>query len=291
MKKVGLIGLGIMGSGMAGQLIEKGFALTVWNRDRTKAKPLVEKGAKLAESPAELASEVEVVITMLRDDAVVRKILLGDQGAINAAKPGTVFIDMSTVTPMLARELAVTCQAKGLPFLDAPVTGSKGAAASGQLSILVGGEASTLAAARDILEAMSQSITHVGPNGSSAVLKLANNQLCGVLLASLGESLALCQAAGLNREMVLETLVGTVGRVAAMKKPKILQRDYSTDFALDLLHKDLTQTMQAANEVTVAMPLLGVTREIIQQARKEGKGGQDFSIIADVAERDQTGEF
>lgn len=282
MKKVGFMGLGIMGGGMAGQLIEKGFELTVWNRNRSKMKPLVEKGAKPAESPADLASQVEVVITMLRDDAVVREILLGEQGAIKAAKPGTVFIDMSTVTPMMARELAAACQAKGLLFLDAPVTGSKGAAASGQLSILVGGEASTLDAVRDILAAMSQSISHIGPNGSSAVLKLANNQLCGVLLASLGESLSLCQAAGLNREMVLETLVSTVGRVSAMKKSKIMQRDYSTDFALDLIFKDITQTLQAANEVTLPMPILAATREVIQQARKDGKGGQDFSVIADV---------
>jgi 3-hydroxyisobutyrate dehydrogenase len=270
-----------MGSGMAGQLLEKGFELLVWNRDQKKAQPLVEKGAKLAESSADLASKVEVVITMLRDDAVVREILLGENGAIRVAKPGTIFIDMSTVTPMLARELAAACKARGLPFLDAPVPGSKGAAASGQLGILVGGEASTLEAVRDILEAMSQSIIHVGLNGSSAVLKLANNQLSGVFIAALGESLALCEAAGLNREMVLETLSATASRVGGMKKPKILNRDFSTDFALDLIHKDLTQTLQAANELTVPMPLLATARELYQQARKEGKGDKDFSIITE----------
>lgn len=281
MKKVGFIGLGLMGSGMAGQLLAKGYDLTVWNRDTGKAQPLVEKGVKLAASPADLASKVEVVITMLRDDAVVREILLGESGAIGAAQPGATFIDMSTVTPGMARELAAACQARNLPFLDAPVTGSKGAAASGQLGILVGGEAATLESVRDILEAMSQSITHVGPNGASAVLKLANNQLSGVFLAALGESLALCDAAGLDREMVLETLSATATRVGGMKKPKILNRDFSTDFALDLLHKDLTQTLQAANELTVPMPLLATAREIYQQARKAGKGGKDFSIVTE----------
>lgn len=281
MKKVGLIGLGIMGGGMAGQLLQKGYDLTVWNRDANKAQPLVEKGAKLAESPADLASKVEVVISMLRDDAVVREILLGENGAVQAAKPGTTFIDMSTVTPGLTHEFAAATQARGLLYLDAPVTGSKGAAASGQLIILAGGEASTLESVRDILEAMSQTIVHIGPTGSSAVIKLANNQLIGVVLAALGESLALTDAAGLNREMVLEMLIGTVSRVAALKKPKILNHDFSTEFALDLLHKDLTQTLQAANELDVPMPLLAATREIYQQARKNGKGDQDFSAITE----------
>jgi 3-hydroxyisobutyrate dehydrogenase-like beta-hydroxyacid dehydrogenase len=279
MKKVGFIGLGIMGSGMAARLLEHGYELTVWNRDPAKARPLVEKGAKLAASPADLAAQVEVVITMVKDDAVVRKILLGEKGAIQAAKPGTTFIDMSTVTPMMGRELAAVCQEKGFPFLDAPVAGSKGAAASGQLGILVGGEAATLESVRDILQAMSQSITHVGPNGSSAILKLANNQLTAVLMAALGESLALCNAAGLDRELCIETLVGTVSRVSGMKKPKILNKDFSTEFALDMIHKDMTQTLQAASELTLPMPLLATAREIYQHARKDGKGGQDFSII------------
>ena len=279
MKKVGFIGLGLMGSGMAGRLLERGYELTVWNRNKNKAQPLVEKGAKLAESPADLASRVEVVITMVKDDAAVRKILLGKDGAIQAAKPGTTFIDMSTVTPMMSRELAGVCQEKGFPFLDAPVTGSKGAAASGQLSILVGGEAATLETARPILEAMSQSITHIGANGSAAILKLANNQLMGVLMAGLGESLALCSAAGLDREMCVETLVGTVSRVSALKKPKILNREFSTEFALEMLHKDLTQTLEAANELTLPMPLLAAAREIFQQACRQGKGDQDFSSI------------
>ncbi len=279
MKKVGFIGLGLMGSGMAGRLLEQGYELTVWNRNASKAHPLVEKGAKLAESPADLAAQVEVVITIVKDDAVVREILLGEKGALQAAKPGTTFIDMSTVTPMMSRELAAACKEKGFPFLEAPVTGSKGAAASGQLGILAGGEESTLESVRDILQAMSQSITHIGPNGSGAILKLANNQLAGVLMVALGESLALCDAAGLDREMCIETLVGAVSRVSGMKKPKILNKDFSTEFALDMIHKDLTQALQAANELTLPMPLLATAREIYQQARKDGKGGQDFSAI------------
>lgn len=281
MKKVGFIGLGIMGGGMAGQLLAKGFPLVVWNRDTAKAAPLVEKGATLAQSPADLAAQVEVVVSMVRDDAAVRQILLGEQGAIRAAKPGTTFIEMSTVTPQLVREVAAATEAKGCHYLAAPVTGSKPAAASGKLNILVGGKAETLEVQRDVLEAMGQSITLFGPYEASAIFKLANNQLAAVMLASLGESLALCEAAGLGREVVLEHLIGTVNRVSEMKKNKVLNRDWSTDFATDLMHKDLTQTLQAANELNLSMPVLATVREVYQQARRDGKGGLDFAILAD----------
>ncbi len=286
MKKVGFVGLGIMGTGMAGQLLQKGFEVTVWNRDKTKAGPLVEQGARLAASPAELAAEVEVVLSMLRDDAVVREVLLGAEGLIAAARPGTYFVDMSTVTPAMARELAAAAKAKGCPFLDAPVLGSKGAAASGGLSILVGGEATDLEAVREVLAAMGQTITHVGPNGTSAVLKLANNQVGAVVLAALGESLALCETSELtmSREAVLDILVGTAGRVSSMKKPKIAERNWETEFALELMHKDLTQTLQAANELNVPMPVLASAREVFQRARHDGKGQLDFSAIADLSE-------
>ncbi len=279
MKKIGFIGLGIMGSGMAGQLLEKGYELTVWNRDPSKAAALVKRGAGLAESPSEMAANVEVIITMVRDDAASRQVIMGEQGALSTARPGTFFIDMSTVTPMLARELALAVQNKGCVFLDAPVTGSKEAAASGKLNILVGGQFEDLEAQRDVLEAMSQSITHIGPNGTSAIFKLANNQLIATLMAAMGESLALCEAAGLSRELVVETLAATITRASGLKKTKIINQDWSTDFALDLMHKDMTQTMEAANAAGVPMPVLAAAREKFQQARRDGMGQQDFSCI------------
>jgi 3-hydroxyisobutyrate dehydrogenase len=281
MKKVGLIGLGIMGGGMAGQLLAKGYSLTVWNRDASKAKDLVEKGAKLAASPAELAGEVEVVLSMVRDDAAVREVLLGQNGALSAARSGTAFIDLSTTGPKVAHELAEAAKAKGCSFLHAPVTGSKDAAASGKLNLLVGGDEADLAAQREVLEAISASITLVGPVGSSAVLKLANNQFAAVMIAALGESLALGEAAGLKREMLLNVMEGTVNRVYALKKAKIANRDWSTEFALDLMHKDMTLTLQAANDATIPMPIGAVARESFQQARSEGKGSLDFSSVAE----------
>jgi len=279
MKKVGFIGLGIMGSGMAATLVKKGFAVTVWNRDHSKTNPLKELGASVATEVSTLAAEAEVVVSMLRDDAVVRRVLL--EQAIPAAKPGTTFIDMSTVTPGMARQLAEGAAAHGCNFLDAPVSGSKAAAAGGQLNIMVGGSAEVLEAQRDVLAAMGQNIVHVGSNGASAYLKLANNQLAAVLLAAMGESLAMVEKAGLDRTMALEVLVGTATRVTQLKQAKIQARDWETQFALDLMHKDLTQTLQAADELGIPMPILAVARESYQRACQQGKGSLDFAVITE----------
>lgn len=279
-KQIGFIGLGIMGGGMAGQLLQKGFDLTVWNRDVAKTADLVKKGARLATSPSELAARASVVITMIRDDAAVRQVVLGPQGALGAARPGTAFINMSTTTPALAHELAKAISARGCSFLDAPVTGSKAAAASGQIGILVGGEASDSEAQRDVLAAMGN-ITYVGPVGSSATLKLANNALAATLIAVVGETLALCQSTGLAREMLVETFAGTASRVCSLKKAKIVNLDWSTDFALELMTKDLNQVQETARGANVSLPLITAALEIYEQARREGKGGQDFCVVAD----------
>jgi 3-hydroxyisobutyrate dehydrogenase len=264
---------------MAANLVKKGYAVTVWNRDQSKTAPLAELGASVAPGIAALAQEVEVVVSMLRDDAVVRRLLL--EQAIPNAKAGTTFIDMSTVTPGMARQLAEAAAANGCGFLDAPVSGSKAEAAGGQLNIMVGGSAEVLEAQRDILAAMGQNIVHVGPNGASAFLKLANNQLAAVMLAAMGESLALIEKAGIDRTMALEALVGTVSRVAQLKQAKIQAQDWETQFALDLMHKDLTQTLQAADELGLPMPILAVARESYQRARQNGKGALDFAVITE----------
>ncbi len=281
MKKIGFIGLGIMGSGMAGSLIRKGFEVTVWNRDKEKFKPLARLGAKVAESVQDLAGNADVVVSMLRDDKVVKQILI--EQAIPAARPGTTFIDMTTVTPMMVRQMVHTITAHGCHYLDAPVSGSKLAAENGQLNIMVGGSADMLEAQRDVLSAMGQNILHIGPHGSSAYIKLANNQLAAVMMAAIGEGLALTGSAGLDRKIVLETLVATASRVAGMKLPKILEKEWSTHFALELMVKDMTQALQAADELGVPMPVLAIARESYQRIRQQGKGELDFSVVTDPA--------
>ncbi len=285
MKRIGFAGLGIMGSGMAANLIKKGYQVTVWNRSSDKCEPLAEMGAEVAATPAELAARSEVVISMVRDDAAVRELLSGPQGAFNGAEPGTTFIECSTVTPGLVREMVEIAKAKKFQYLDAPVTGSKGAAAGGQLNFLVGGPAEVLEAQRDVLEAMGQSITHFGPNGSSAYFKLANNQLAGAMLATLGESLAMVEEAGINREVALEALVGTVTRVMGLKKAKVLNEDWSTEFALELMHKDLTQALIAANDFDLPMPIIAAARETFQRAKLQGLAKEDFAAVTKASKK------
>ncbi len=279
MKRVGFIGLGIMGGGMAGNLLKKGFELTVWNRDATKCQPLAEQGAKVAESPAQLAATCEVVVSMLRDDPVVLQLIKDE--AMPAAARGTTFIEMSTVTPQCCQQLAAVAQRRGLFYLDSPVTGSSGAAAAGQLNLLVGGSKEVLEAQREILEAMSATITHIGPTASSAYLKLANNQMAAVMLASLGEAMLICEKGGIDRELALNTMIGTLSRVGELKKPKIAARNWDTQFSLDLMHKDMSQAMQAAEKSGLSVPVLAVARESYQRMRQRGKGELDFAVITD----------
>jgi 3-hydroxyisobutyrate dehydrogenase len=279
MKRIGFVGLGIMGSGMAASLLGKGYPLTVWNRTRSRCAPLVEKGATEAPDLASVAAASQLIISMLRDDAVVRRVV--KEGLLPHAAPGTTLIDMSTVTPRMCRELAAAAGSQGCQLLDAPVMGSKEAAAGGQLIIMVGGDAQILEAHFDVLSAMGQKVIHVGPNGSSAFLKLACNQLVAGVMAAIGEGLELAARGGVDRQTAVDTFVATLARVAGLKHAKIAERDWSTHFALELMLKDLNQALEAADDVRLPMPVLAAVREAYQRVNEQGKGELDFSVVAD----------
>ena len=175
MNKVGLLGLGIMGNGMAQSLLKAGFPLTVYNRTRSKAEPLASKGARVVATPREAAASADIVIAMVGDDAASRAIWLGNDGALGGAKPDTIVVECSTLSLEWVRELAGLASERKLDFLDSPVTGSKDAAAAGELKLMVGGDAAALDRARPALEAVSQRIVHFGPVGAGATMKLINN--------------------------------------------------------------------------------------------------------------------
>jgi len=280
-KRVGVIGTGIMGAGMAEQLLRQGFPVVVWNRTPDKAVPLVKLGATAARSPAELAPQVDTILLVVRDDAAVRAVVLGPEGALSKARPGTTFINASTVTPALVREVGAAIEAKDCAFMDAPVTGSKAAAANGKLGFLVSGRPEVVQSQLDVLNVLGQTITDFGPLGNSAVFKLANNQLAATLIRAMGESLALTEAAGLKREVVVEALVTTATRVCGLKKDKLLHRDWSTDFALDLMCKDLDQALQTSAELNVPSPLIAAVREIYRKAADRGGGELDFAAVVE----------
>lgn len=281
MKRVGIIGTGIMGGGMAEQLLRKGYPVVVWNRNAAKTQPLIALGATKAASPAELAAQSDAIIVVVRDDAAVREVVLGSAGALAKARPGTTFINSSTVTPRLVQEVGAAVEARGCSFFDAPVTGSKVAAASGKLGFIVSGRPEAIEAQMDLLNALGQSVLNLGALGNSAVFKLANNQLAATLVRALGESLSLCEAAGLARTTVVEALAGTAQRVCGLKKDKIIQRDWSTDFALDLMLKDLNQAIETAEGMKVPMPLISASRDVYRRAFEAGLGEQDFAVVAD----------
>ena len=284
MQRVALLGLGIMGSGMAHNLVRAGFELMVYNRSREKTQPLAEAGAQVATTPREAAQAADVVIGMVADDAASRALWLGDDGALASIQPGAVVIESSTLTTTWVRELAELVQARGCEFLDAPVTGSKPVAESGELGFLVGGEAETLERARPVLEAMGRRISHLGPAGSGATMKLINNLLGGVQIAVLAEGLRLAEQAGLNMEHVLPLLInGAPGSpIVKGKAARIVARDYSTHFALRLMHKDLTYALDEAARLTVPLPTVAAAREVYRLAMARGHGDEDFCAVGEA---------
>ena len=278
---VALLGLGTMGGGMAENLLKAGFALTVWNRTPAKGQPLADKGARLAATPAEAVKGASVVLCMLADDAASREVWLGANGALAAAETTAVLIDSSTVSPAWVAELAKAAAERGVAFLDAPVTGSRVQAAGGQLSFLVGGSAEALAKATPVLNAMSKEILHLGPVGSGAKLKLINNFLCGVQVASLAEGLTWLERSGLDREKSLNFLKsGAPGSpVVNGLSARMAGHNYDVNFLLKLMTKDLLYAQKEAAAENVELKTAAAARSLFEQAVAQGYGEQDMAAV------------
>ncbi len=279
--RVALLGLGLMGSGMARRLLVAGFPLSVYNRTADKAAALVADGARLAGSPREAAEGASVIVSMLADDVASRGLWLGDNGAVAGMSAGTLGIESSTVTPGWVRELADAAKAKGGDVLDAPVTGSRVHAAAGELNFLVGGSAAALERARPVLAAMGKNVIHVGLTGSGALAKLINNFLCGVQAASLAEALALIERAGLDRETVTGVLANGAPGSPLFKAllPRMMGRDFTPHFHLSLMGKDLAYSVEEGERHGVPMSSARSALETFQRAAKTGHGMQDFSAV------------
>jgi 3-hydroxyisobutyrate dehydrogenase-like beta-hydroxyacid dehydrogenase len=278
---IGIVGVGIMGGGIAEQLLRTGWPVIVWNRDRSKADRLGALGATVADTPAALAAGSDTIVIALRDDATLRDAVLGSGAILANARPNATLINVTTVTPGCAREVGAAVEATGRAFLDAPMTGSKAAAASGKLGLLVSGLPEVIERQRELLHTVAANITEFGAIGNSAAFKLANNQVAATLIRAIGESVALCEAAGLDRAMVVEALTGTASRVCGLKKEKLIHRDWSTDFTTDLMVKDLNQALATAGGLGVAMPLADTTRRIYASASAKGAAELDFAAVAE----------
>ncbi len=281
---VALLGLGTMGAGMAGNLLKADFPLTVYNRTRAKAEPFAAQGARVAGTPADAARGADVVLSMMADDAGSRAVWTGADGALEGAGEGAVLVESSTVSPEWVRELAGLARAKGLQLLDAPVTGSKLQAAAAQLTFLVGGEAAALDRVRPAMEAMGKEAVHLGPVGSGATMKLINNFLAGVQLASLAEGLAWIERSGLDREKALGLLkAGTPGSpMLAAMAARMVSADYTVNFLLRLIAKDMQYAVRAAQESGVELTTAECAKALFDAGIAAGYGEMDMSSVIEL---------
>jgi 3-hydroxyisobutyrate dehydrogenase len=280
--RVAILGLGLMGAGMASRVLTAGFPLAVYNRNPDKTAPFARAGAYVARTPRDTAARADIIITMLADDKASRAVWLDkDSCALAGAAPGTWLVESSTASVQWIHELAAAAKKHECELLDAPVTGSKPQAASGELLFLVGGSAEALAAVRPVLAVMSRDILHLGPIGSGATLKLINNFLCGVQAASVAEALALVNASGLDREKSVAMLAAGAPGSPLLKviTTRAAANDFTPNFVLRLMAKDLTYAREEGARHGIAMNTATPAIADFEKAIAAGYGEKDFSAV------------
>jgi 3-hydroxyisobutyrate dehydrogenase-like beta-hydroxyacid dehydrogenase len=280
---VGLIGLGLMGLPMGHNLLKAGFPLVVWNRTASRADSLVAAGAKRAATPGEVATAADVLITIVSDPPALEEVLWnsGEKSAFPALKKGSIYIDSSTVSPALARNISAASAQAGIRFLDAPVTGGTWGAEKGELVFMIGGEAETLEAARPVLTAMGKRLFHLGPNGAGQTIKLAMNSLLAVEVQAFAEALALVQRAGLSGEKLVEVMQSSMARAGILdiKAPSMLSGDFKPSFPLRLMHKDLSLALDLANQLGVGLPATAAARETYSHVKGSTTEDLDYAGV------------
>ena len=290
MTHVTVLGLGIMGSGIAHNILKAGYPLTVFNRTKEKAASLIEAGAQWADSPALAAQHAEVVISMVGDDVASRVMWLGADnapadGAFVTMQSHAVAVECSTLSLDWIREWHAEAQRHAVKSIESPVTGSKLAAESGTLTLLVGGEAERLAKTRPVLSTFSNNIIHFGPATTGTLYKLINNLQAAIHLLALSEGLVMAERAGMKMDAVLETvLVGAASSpIVKGKAARVIDRDYEdVHFSIRWMHKDLTYALRAADELNVSAPLVAAAREAYKMAIQLGLGDLDIAAISEV---------
>jgi 3-hydroxyisobutyrate dehydrogenase len=281
MSTVAFIGLGAMGSRMAMNLHAAGHKLRVFNRDKAKTKPFAEKGIDVCDSPAAAAKGAEFVCSIVSDDVATHAVMLGDRGVVGAAAPGTIILDSSTNTPAMAREVAFAARAKGVFYLDAPVSGSLAQAQGKELVILVGGDKTAFEKSQGVLGAMGRMVRRIGDSGAGATLKLINNMISASLTATIAEAAQAAEAADLDRDATLEVLgEGAAGsRLLKTKLPKIFKRDFTAQFQLELMDKDLRYFLALAQELDRPAPIASLVRSQYQAAKRAQFGKLDSCAV------------
>jgi 2-hydroxy-3-oxopropionate reductase len=283
--KIGFIGLGVMGKPMAANLIKAGHELVVSSRNQAAAE-LVELGASTAPTPREIATEVELVITMLPNSPQVRDLALGPDGIIEAARPDLIYVDMSSIAPAVAQQVAGVLAERGVKMLDAPVSGGEPKAIDGTLSIMVGGDQEIFDQVRDVLAAMGSSVVHVGEIGAGNITKLANQVIVAVNIAAVSEALVLAQKAGVAPGAVVEAVRGGLAGSAVLdaKAPMMLAHQFKPGFRINLHIKDLVNAIEASNDVGAPLPLSTAVLDMLRALEAQDHGGEDHSGLVQYHE-------
>jgi len=281
---LGFVGLGVMGSRIAERLLDAGHCVTGWNRTRTKAEWLIERGLRWADSPREVALASDVVITMVTDTEALRQVTGGASGLLAGLGEGRVYVDMSTVSPAASRELAERVRATGARMLDAPVSGSVATLEEGRLSLMVGGDAETFERVRPVLEAIGPTVTYVGPNGQAALMKIATNLGLAVQMLAFSEAVLLAEKGGISRETAVHVLTNSAvaSPMVRYRGPFVLRQPDEAWFDVDMMRKDLRLALEAGLEFDMPLPTTAVTNEFLTAARGMGLARHDFAVVFDV---------
>jgi len=286
-KQIGFIGTGIMGKPMVLNLLKSGFSVNVYNRTASKLKEVIEKGGIHCKTPKDAAKSSDVIITMVSDPHALKDVLFSGNGVLSGINKGSILIDSSTVDPSTTIEVSKALAEKGCKMLDAPVTGSKPAASAGTLIFLIGGEKKVFEKCKSLFEAMGKKFFYVGRQGMGSKAKLVNNLLIIVTFQGLVEGLALAKKSGIDEKLMIEILSNSAARSSVMefKAPFLLKRDFSPNFPLKLMHKDLSLMMKTAYELNLPLPVAAIVKETVGIAETEGLGDQDFSALLKLYEK------
>jgi 2-hydroxy-3-oxopropionate reductase len=287
MMKIGFIGLGIMGKPMSKNLLKAGYQLVVCDIVKAAVEELVSAGAQAAGTPKEVAEQAEIIVTMLPNSPHVRQVVLGDMGIVEGAKAGAAVIDMSSIAPLVSREVAAKLAEKGIEMLDAPVSGGEPKAIDGTLSVMVGGKKEVFERCYPIMKAMAGSVVLTGDIGAGNVTKLANQIIVALNIAAMSEAMILAAKAGVSPDLVYQAIRGGLAgsTVLDAKAPLVMDRKFSPGFRINLHIKDLQNVLDTSHEVGVSLPLTAAVMEIMQALKVDGKGDDDHGGLIQYYEK------
>jgi 2-hydroxy-3-oxopropionate reductase len=285
--KIGFIGLGIMGKPMSKNLLKAGYELVVMDRNQQAVDEVVAAGAKAVATPKEVAQQTDIIVTMLPNSPHVKEVVLGENGVLEGAKKGAIVADMSSIAPLVSRELAKKLAEKGVEMLDAPVSGGEPKAVDGTISVMVGGKQEAFNKCYPILKAMAGTVVRTGEVGAGNITKLANQIIVALNIAAVSEALVLASKAGVEPELVYQAIRGGLAgsTVLDAKAPMMMDRNFKPGFRINLHIKDLNNVLETSHEVGVPLPLTSAVMEMMQSLKVDGMDQDDHSSLVRYYEK------